>query len=280
MTSYFAQANPNSLPYGFVPEIYSLKTVVVSPGNGATPPAPATPAKAVVSPAPKDPADAALPGVAGTVEPGRGSEERAGSRDTSAPDVVTADGATGNGVGGAEKREQMPVTTVDNEEELESFVTAAGERLVLVDFGAEWCKNCKAILVSERIHNNPGLLGMPLGHRALFLVWWVLFEGRLLFSVGTSSAVSLIVGLSLPMLSGATVCTGTLLWRCEPVTRISAIFLTKYWTWFFLRALPLPTGFLVGTRADAVSAWHALLWGSLVYAPSHFSHLRRLRPVS
>eukprot|EP00903_Cladosiphon_okamuranus_P009960 g9448.t1 len=162
VTSYFAQANPNALPYGFVPEIASLKTVVVSHSTGATATtAPATSAKALTSPAPQDPANAALPGVDGTAEAGKESKEGAGSRGTGAPEAVVANGATNSAVGGAEEafhaREQMPVTAVESEEDLETFVTAAGsERLVLVDVGAEWCKNCKAIL--PFVHRLPGRL--------------------------------------------------------------------------------------------------------------------------
>lgn len=159
MTSYFAQANPKALPYGFVPEIASLKTAAVSSGTGATAAALAPPAKAVVPPAPKDPTDTSLPGIAGLAEAGVGSQVGAASRGKSAPGGAAIDGGTGEpvpGVAGAENAvqpmKQLPVTGVESEEDLQSFLTAAGRgRLVLVDFGAEWCKNCKAILVSEGV---------------------------------------------------------------------------------------------------------------------------------
>lgn len=150
---------------------------MLSSGTGATVIAPATPAKAVASSVPKDPADVSLQGVAGLAEAGKGSEEGVGSRGDGAPEAVAADGETDKGAKGAEKAaqhsEKLPVTAVESEEDLDTFVAAAAagsDRLVLVDFGAEWCKNCKAILVSERPSGAIcGLLGVRLGRCALFL---------------------------------------------------------------------------------------------------------------
>lgn len=148
VTSYFAQANPSALPYGFVPEIASLKTAAVSLGTGATMVVPATtPAKAVAASAPKDPADFSSPAGATSTYAGGGGEGGAGSRDEGVPEPAAADGATEKA---APTGKPLSVAGVESEEDLESFLTAVGSgTLVLLDFGAEWCKNCKAMLVSE-----------------------------------------------------------------------------------------------------------------------------------
>lgn len=130
VTSYFEQADANAMPYGFVPEIASLK-----PGAMGAPAAPS----AALAPA--------LPGAAmtgGDTAPKQGSDRR------SAP-AVTGGAEGGTTAAGPESTAQLsrlPVTAVESEEDLEEFMAAArGGRLVVVDFWAEWCKNCTAILV-------------------------------------------------------------------------------------------------------------------------------------
>lgn len=134
VTSYFAQANPNAMPYGFVPEIASL----VKPGTETT--AVASTVTQAASPAEISLATSRLAGVGGAAAaPAVAAEtERTTVR-------AVEDGAKL----AASKVPSLPVTAVESVEELEAFAEKAGSgTLVLVDFGAEWCKNCKAILVS------------------------------------------------------------------------------------------------------------------------------------
>lgn len=115
-----------------------------------------------------------------------GPGEGVGSQGKGVSKPVAVDGATEElvpKVAGTEKAVQLvkrlPVTRVESEEDLQSFLAAAGsERLVLVDFGAEWCKNCKAILVSERAHPQQYSRVAKLAPRLMFLLRVFFFMGR------------------------------------------------------------------------------------------------------
>lgn len=180
VTSYFSQANPSALPYGFVPEIASLKKA--GGAGGATSTAAAATAKAAAASAAVPTinststtttttittAAAVLPGVpaaaAGTTGSGGGGGDYTLTESTTETercpvakkDPAAAAFGTGGGIAritNLQQQQQLPVTEVESEEDLEAFLVSAGRgRLVLVDFGAEWCKNCKAILASAISH--------------------------------------------------------------------------------------------------------------------------------
>ncbi|CBJ49215.1 conserved unknown protein [Ectocarpus siliculosus] len=136
VTSYFAQANPNALPYGFVPEIASLKHAAETGSVAAKPGVSQAEANSTAVP----PAPGAASAQA-EVAQGEGGGPGSG--------MVTglSDSPTRKGPEAALVKEKLPATEVEDEQDLQAFVATAGsERLVLVDFGAEWCKNCKAIL--------------------------------------------------------------------------------------------------------------------------------------
>lgn len=148
MTSYFAQANPDAMPYGFVPEIASLK----KPPGADIPTKQKLPEKVENVATPASPTS--REGVheeAETMAPeGVDARKRGGHEGDAVHSDASDDRDTDNGPGveTAAQLECLPVTAVESEEELEAFVDqAGGDRLVLLDFGAEWCKNCKAILV-------------------------------------------------------------------------------------------------------------------------------------
>ncbi|CAN0471918.1 unnamed protein product, partial [Ectocarpus sp. 12 AP-2014] len=136
VTSYFAQANPNALPYGFVPEIASLKHAAAAGSVAAKPGGSQAEANsAAVPPAPA--------GASAQAEVAQGEGGGPGSG------MVTdlSDSPKEKESETARVKEKLPATEVEDEQDLQAFVATAGsERLVLVDFGAEWCKNCKAIL--------------------------------------------------------------------------------------------------------------------------------------
>ncbi|CAM9130807.1 unnamed protein product [Ectocarpus sp. 6 AP-2014] len=136
VTSYFAQANPNALPYGFVPEIASLKHAAETGSVAAKPGVSQAEANSTAVP----PAPGAASAQA-EVAQGEGGGPGSG--------MVTglSDSPARKGPEAARVKEKLPATEVEDEQDLQAFVATAGsERLVLVDFGAEWCKNCKAIL--------------------------------------------------------------------------------------------------------------------------------------
>lgn len=138
VTSYFAQANPNALPYGFVPEIASVKHAAATGSVAAKPGVSQAEANSTAVP----PAPA---GASAQAEVAQGEGGGPGSG------MVTglSDSPTKKGPEAARVKEKLPATEVEDEQDLQAFVATAGsERLVLVDFGAKWCKNCKAILVS------------------------------------------------------------------------------------------------------------------------------------
>lgn len=146
VTSYFSQANPSALPYGFVPEIASLKNAAGKAAAGTKSPAAAG-------------SGVGGGGVDGTLTESITKTERAldAEKDPAAAAAAAVPPKEAFGAGGElarttnqeQQREQLPVTEVESEEDLGAFLVAAGRgRLVLVDFGAEWCKNCKAILAS------------------------------------------------------------------------------------------------------------------------------------
>lgn len=172
VTSYFSQANPNALPYGFVPEIAALKAAN-SPGPAAaktsTTAATATTAKTpAVSPAPAPGLSQGVTGV--SLEHGVGVKEvpsAGGESLLKNPAVASENAATKEPVGQEEQadnkvlltlpppqqqQKELMLTEVESEEDVEAFLNKAGpDRLVLVDFGAEWCKNCQGMLVGESI---------------------------------------------------------------------------------------------------------------------------------
>ncbi|CAM9288404.1 unnamed protein product [Ectocarpus sp. 12 AP-2014] len=136
VTSYFAQANPNALPYGFVPEIASLKLAAAT-GSPA--------AKPGVSQAENN-STAVPPAPAGTLAQAEVAQGEGGGPGSG---IMTglSDSPKEKESETARVKEKLPATEVEDEQDLQAFVATAGsERLVLVDFGAEWCKNCKAIL--------------------------------------------------------------------------------------------------------------------------------------
>ncbi|CAM9927277.1 unnamed protein product [Ectocarpus sp. 4 AP-2014] len=140
VTSYFSQANPNALPYGFVPEIASLKLAAATGSVAANPGASQPEANSTAVP-PAPAGASAQPEVAQGEGGGPGSGMVTG----------LSDSPTKKGPETARVKEKLPATEVEDEQDLQAFVATAGsERLVLVDFGAEWCKNCKAILALVR----------------------------------------------------------------------------------------------------------------------------------
>lgn len=119
------------MPYGFVPEIPSLVArrgpgMKVGQGASTAASASATPPSAV---------DA--------------ESKRAGPQ-ASVPSTQTSSStATTISCPHPEALPSLPVTSVETEEDFEAFAKEAGdERLVLLDFGAAWCKSCKALVVS------------------------------------------------------------------------------------------------------------------------------------
>ncbi|CAM9943513.1 unnamed protein product [Scytosiphon promiscuus] len=173
VTSYFSQANPNALPYGFVPEIAALKTSKAGAAAEKT---------AEISPAPANPAPAVSPEAAGvSAELGAGVRDVIVAADEAASNAMVVTSGSGSAEGGVAQEGQVekPViptpppppppqlhqeeqglmlTEVESEEDVEAFLTAAGpSRLVLVDFGAEWCKNCQGML--PFVHGLPERFG-------------------------------------------------------------------------------------------------------------------------
>ncbi|CAB1103079.1 unnamed protein product [Ectocarpus sp. CCAP 1310/34] len=136
VTSYFAQANPNALPYGFVPEIASLKHASAAGSVAAKPGVSQAEANSTaVRPAPA--------GAPAQTEVAQGEGGGAGSG------IMTglSDSPKEKESETARVKEKLPATEVEDEQDLQAYLATTGsERLVLVDFGAEWCKNCKAIL--------------------------------------------------------------------------------------------------------------------------------------
>lgn len=130
------------MPYGFVPEIASLKQVAAGGSITANPGVSQAEANSTTVP----PASA---GASAQAEVAQGDGGGPGSE--GARGVVTgpSDSPAAKGSEAARMKEKLPATVVEDEQDLQAFLATAGsERLVLVDFGAEWCKNCKAILVS------------------------------------------------------------------------------------------------------------------------------------
>lgn len=143
VTSYFSQANPNALPYGFVPEIASLKRVAAA-GSVTGKPGPSQPEASPTTVVP--PASTGASAQAGVAQ---GEGGRQGSEGAHGMATGLSDSPAEKGAEAARVTEKLPATEVEDEQDLQAFLATAGsERLVLVDFGAEWCKNCKAILVS------------------------------------------------------------------------------------------------------------------------------------
>ena len=147
VTSYFSQTNPNAMPYGFVPEIASLK-------SAAKPTTPTAASTAAANTTANTPATTATPAPTITTEAERNPSASDAtissepSRMVTAGRTVTAGARVGAGVGAEAGLPVLPVEAVTNMGELGAFEEAAGaDRLVLLDFGAEWCKNCKAMLV-------------------------------------------------------------------------------------------------------------------------------------
>ncbi|CAM9243051.1 unnamed protein product [Ectocarpus sp. 13 AM-2016] len=136
VTSYFVQANPNALPYGFVPEIASLKHAAAAGSVAAKPGG----SQAEANPAAVPPAPAGASAQA-EVAQGEGGGPGSGTVTDLSDSPREKESET------VRVKEELPATEVEDEQDLQAFVATAGsERLVLVDFGAEWCKNCKAIL--------------------------------------------------------------------------------------------------------------------------------------
>lgn len=133
------------MPYGFVPEIPALKTKQGSAGTTR----PEQPA----APPPKTQQPTSSPSTMATAAPS--TEERAvspgqGTRPPLPPPGGAEDGGGDEGSGTmAGPMPCLPVTAIASEEDVLELVETAGkERLVLLDFGAEWCKNCKVLVVS------------------------------------------------------------------------------------------------------------------------------------
>ncbi|CAM9480697.1 unnamed protein product [Ectocarpus fasciculatus] len=141
VTSYFSQANPSALPYGFVPEIASLKRVAAAGSVTGKPGASQPEASPTTVVPPASTGASAQAAVAQGEGDGQGSEGAHGMA------TGLSDSPAEKGAEAARVIEKLPATEVEDEQDLQAFLAAAGsDRLVLVDFGAEWCKNCKAIL--------------------------------------------------------------------------------------------------------------------------------------
>lgn len=173
VTSYFSQANPNALPYGFVPEIAALKTANTG-ATGANAGSTTTKKAKTAAPslAPADPAPASSPAATDeSAEPGVGTDQglRAGGEAATKETGVAGESAGKDESATQEGRAYNPMvltsppqqqeqelllTEVESEEDVEAFLTRAADRLVLVDFGAEWCKNCKGMLVGESMYRR------------------------------------------------------------------------------------------------------------------------------
>lgn len=133
------------MPYGFVPEIASL----VKPGTETT--AVASTVTQAASPAEISLATSRLAGAGGAAPaaPAVAADTETVTKTVTETERTTVRAVEDGAKLAASKVPRLPVTAVESEEDLEAFAEKAGSgTLVLVDFGAEWCKNCKAILVS------------------------------------------------------------------------------------------------------------------------------------